>query len=60
MFGVILDQVWWRRNEFIFCNKWTSAEGVVGSVMVLIKDIIRSKKSHNILSFDAPHNNSDN
>ena len=57
---MILVRVWWRRNEFIFQNKWTSSEGVVGSVLALIKDIIRSMDFHKILSPDVYHDNSVN
>lgn len=60
VFGVILDRVWWRRNEFVFRNKWTSSEGVVGSVLALTKDIIRSKECHKILSHDDYHDYSVN
>lgn len=60
VFGVILDRVWWRRNEFVFRNKWTSSEGVVGSVLALTEDIIRSKECHKILSHDDYHDYSVN
>lgn len=44
VFGATLDRIWWRRNDFVFRNKWTNEVGVLLSVKALVMDINQRKR----------------
>lgn len=43
-FDVVLDKIWWRRNEMVFQQKWVSTKGIAVNVWALLHDIQRSKE----------------
>ena len=53
MFGIALDRIWWRMNEFIFGQKWIMSSVMVNNINALIHDLQRAKEGEfMLLQFD--------
>ncbi|KAL5166353.1 hypothetical protein HKD37_18G051328 [Glycine soja] len=43
VFGVVLDHLWWRRNEYTFQQKWITNASLIVNIKALVHNFYNSK-----------------